>query len=207
MLRVLAKKMKPVGVTPLSQETKNILSEICAASHISTARSRHIFNYLSAGAKNELEHFVDPSSAVETRCRSSGPKVVKASNTDVPRRRKKSDIEASGSYKRDEYRPPKRKEISVKDKEALLFRMAYGRDIPSLPDVAEILHKRAAHHGSAKDEASQAQRFEELREEVSDRKAFLEEARLLGISGRYEAVVNCEIAQKIKEMESIVQEI
>ena len=201
--------MKPVGVTPLSQETKNILSEICAASHISTARSRHIFNYLSAGAKNELEHFVDPSSAVESRCRSSGPKVVKASNTDVPRRRKKSDIEASGFYRRDEYRPPKKKEIGEKDKEALLFRMAYGRDPPSLPDVAEILHKRAAqqHRGSAKEEASQAQRFEELREEVSERKAFMEEARLLGISGRYEAVVNCEIAQKIKEMERIVHEL
>ena len=41
-------------------------------------------------------------------------------------------------------------------------------------------------------------------DEVSERKEFMEEARLLGISSCYEAALNCEIAQKIKEMESIV---
>ena len=41
-------------------------------------------------------------------------------------------------------------------------------------------------------------------DEVSERKEFMEEARLLGISSRYDAALNSEIAQKIKEMESIV---
>ena len=41
-------------------------------------------------------------------------------------------------------------------------------------------------------------------DEVNDRNKFMEEARVLGICSRYEAALNCEIAQKIKEMERIV---
>ena len=42
-----------------------------------------------------------------------------------------------------------------------MFRMAYGRNPPCLPDVAEIFHKRLASQGSEKQEATPAERFEE----------------------------------------------
>ena len=52
-------------------------------------------------------------------------------------------------------------EINDKEKEVLMFRMAYGRNPPCLPDVAEIFHKRLASQGSEKQEATPAERFEE----------------------------------------------
>ena len=82
--------------------------------------------------------------------------------------------------------------------------MAYGRDPPRLPDAAEILQKRSNVKGQRSSTAEE-ERFEELCGELADRRTFLEEARRLGISGRYEAALNCEIAQKIKEMETIVR--
>ena len=53
-------------------------------------------------------------------------------------------------------------EINDKDKEVLMFRMAYGRDPPCLPDVAEIFYTRLApQQGSAKQEATTGDRFKE----------------------------------------------
>ena len=84
--------------------------------------------------------------------------------------------------------------------------MAYGRDPPRLPAAAEILQKRSNAKGQLSAAASsEEERFDELCGELADRRKFLEEARRLGISGRYEAALNCEIAQKIKEMETIVR--
>ena len=95
-------------------------------------------------------------------------------------------------------------EINDKEKEVLMFRMAYGRNPPCLPDVAEIYNKRFLPQRAAKLKATPAERFDELYDEVNDRNKFMEEARVLGICSRYEAALNCEIAQKIKEMERIV---
>ena len=79
--------MKPValnvGSTQFSHDTENILTEICAASHLSGARSRHLFNYLNdcqtiKKTKDHIHYEDLISSKVGARCARStyagGPK-------------------------------------------------------------------------------------------------------------------------------------
>ena len=97
------------------QETVDILNEICAASRISSARSRHILDYLrdgGGGDKRTPQYEDHVNSKVRERLKRAEGK--EPANAVAPRRRrKKADIEASGSYERDEYRPPKRRECST----------------------------------------------------------------------------------------------
>ena len=66
-------------------------------------------------------------------------------------------------------------EINDKEKEVLMFRMAYGRNPPCLPDVAEIYNKRFLPQRAAKLKASPAERFHE-REYRAHQKGFSEVA-------------------------------
>ena len=86
----------------------------------SSPRSRHILDFLREGGDKGTPQYEDHvNSKVRERFqRAEGKERRARGNAAAPRRRKKEDIEASGFYKRDEYRPPKRK---VLDRSSVLL--------------------------------------------------------------------------------------
>ncbi|XP_014666460.1 PREDICTED: UPF0193 protein EVG1-like isoform X2 [Priapulus caudatus] len=79
---------------------------------------------------------------------------------------------------------------SAKEKERLQNLMTYGQD--SIPQSAPkpVIEPQLGND-----------RFEELEEEIKERREFLEDMQHLGQRSKYSAAINAEISMKIREME------
>ena len=111
--------------------------------------------------------------------------------------RKQEDIVQSGCYERDTFVPYKGKEISERDKESFIFKLAYGCPRPDTPDMKDV-YKQSRPLTMSKS------RKEELYGEISDRLEFLEEMKQVALKNydkSYIPIVKQEIALKLKELE------
>ncbi|XP_014666459.1 PREDICTED: UPF0193 protein EVG1-like isoform X1 [Priapulus caudatus] len=107
-----------------------------------------------------------------------------------PTYRTKEQIVQSGAYERDPYIPERYLASSAKEKERLQNLMTYGQD--SIPQSAPkpVIEPQLGND-----------RFEELEEEIKERREFLEDMQHLGQRSKYSAAINAEISMKIREME------
>ena len=113
--------------------------------------------------------------------------------------RKQEDIVQSGCYERDTFVPYKGKEISERDKESFIFKLAYGCPRPDTPDMKDV-YKQSRPMKMSKS------RKEELYGEISDRLEFLEEMKQVSLKHydkSYVPIVKQEIALKLKELEEL----
>ena len=118
----------------------------------------------------------------------------------VGKLRKQSDIVQTGCYERDNYVPLKGKQISERDKESFIFKLAYGCPRPDTPEMKDVYRLANPNPKFAKD------RKEELHDEISDRMAFLEEMKRVSskhYDKSYVSIVKQEIALKLKELEEL----
>ncbi|XP_022080355.1 UPF0193 protein EVG1 homolog isoform X2 [Acanthaster planci] len=110
--------------------------------------------------------------------------------------RKKEDIEDSGAYERQQYRPSPQKSLE-KEKGRLQNIMAFGED---KPPVTEERRKELLQAPTPEPEPD---RFTELEAEIRERAEFLEDMTRLGKGKEYQAIIATEISQKLREMEVI----
>ena len=113
--------------------------------------------------------------------------------------RKHSEIVKSGCYERDTFVPYKGKEISERDKESFIFKLAYGCPRPDTPDMKDV-------YKHSKPIKISKPRKEELYNEISDRLEFLEEMKQVSskhCDKGYVSIVKQEIAIKLKELEEL----
>ncbi|NWS68235.1 EVG1 protein, partial [Crotophaga sulcirostris] len=102
---------------------------------------------------------------------------------------------AGDAYVREKFRPLPRRDLE-KEKERLQNILATGKD------VVEHKVKRTPVQ-TKKEEIPEPDRFEELVNEVQERKEFLAEMEALGQGKKYRSIVLTEISQKMREMEII----
>merc|ERR1719334_591902 len=107
------------------------------------------------------------------------------------------DISASGCYEREQYRMVPCDIRTDKDKEKFANLMAYGMDLDPTTKKA-----RPRTPSPIPDEENR-DRFQELVDEIHERKQFLDKMTALGKGKNYKTLIETEISQRIREMEEI----
>ncbi|NWX44397.1 EVG1 protein, partial [Steatornis caripensis] len=103
--------------------------------------------------------------------------------------------QAGDAYAREKFKPQARRDLE-KEKQRLQNILVSGRD------VAEHNVKRTPVQ-TKKEEIPEPDRFEELVNEVQERREFLAEMEALGQGKNYQRIILTEISQKVREMEII----
>ena len=184
-----------------SIETENIIKKLAKETQLTQLQKKGLFLHLLdkdtpflKGTENVLQS--DPDNIYYKKTRK---KLLS-----VGCLRKKNAIVQSGCYERDTFVPFKGKEISERDKESFIFKLAYGCARPDTPDIKEI-YKHSKSHKTSKYGITKS-RKEELSDEISDRMKFLDEMKKVSsqhYDKGYIPIVKQEIALKVKELEDL----
>lgn len=103
--------------------------------------------------------------------------------------------QAGDAYTREKFKPRARRDLE-KEKQRLQNILATGKDV--------VEHKVKQVQGQTKEEEiPEPDRFEELVNEIQERREFLAEMEALGQGKKYQTIVLTEISQKMREMEII----
>ncbi|XP_010222451.1 PREDICTED: UPF0193 protein EVG1 [Tinamus guttatus] len=112
-----------------------------------------------------------------------------------PQLRPAGVCQAGDAYTRERFKPQARRDLE-REKQRLQNILATGKDV--------VEHKaRRTLAQTEEEEAPEVDRFEEVVNEVQERKEFLAEMEALGQGKRYRGIVLTEILQKLREMEII----
>ncbi|XP_008933444.1 PREDICTED: UPF0193 protein EVG1 [Merops nubicus] len=103
--------------------------------------------------------------------------------------------QAGGAYTREKFKPQARRDLE-KEKQRLQNILATGKDV-----VEQEVKQRVVQ--TEEEEAPEPDRFEELVNEIQERREFLAEMEALGQGKRYRSIILTEISQKMREMEII----
>ncbi|NXN14553.1 EVG1 protein, partial [Indicator maculatus] len=103
--------------------------------------------------------------------------------------------QAGDAYVREKFKPQARRDLE-KEKQRLQNILATGKDVVEC-------NMNQAQVQTKEEEIPEPDRFEELVNEVQERREFLAEMEALGQGKKYRSIVLTEISQKIREMEII----
>ncbi|KAK3586063.1 hypothetical protein CHS0354_033185 [Potamilus streckersoni] len=182
--------------TTYSQETQQLLKEMMKESRLTSTQQRNLEKSLCSG--DSLPLHCPPANYVKKQPTQAAPlpKVLNPKNYHSAGLRKRETIEASGAYERPDYTPGSSylARNSEKEKEKLANRMAFGTDIEP---------RKARHKPRPAVEEKEIDRFDEIQEEIAERKNFLKEMENLGQGSKYRPIIETEISGLIREMELI----
>ncbi|NXY22235.1 EVG1 protein, partial [Atrichornis clamosus] len=99
--------------------------------------------------------------------------------------------QAGDAYTREKFKPQPRRDLE-KEKQRLQNILATGKD-----EVEQVVVQ------TREEEIPEPDRFEELMNEIQERREFLAEMEALGQDKKYQGIVLTEISQKMHEMETI----
>ncbi|NWH63529.1 EVG1 protein, partial [Geococcyx californianus] len=111
-----------------------------------------------------------------------------------PQLRPAKVCQAGDAYVREKFRPLPRRDLE-REKERLQNILATGKDV--------VEHEVKRTPVQTKEEIPKPDRFEELVNEVQERREFLAEMQALGQGKKYQSIILTEISQKMHEMEII----
>ncbi|NWQ89283.1 EVG1 protein, partial [Burhinus bistriatus] len=103
--------------------------------------------------------------------------------------------QAGDAYAREKFKPQARRDLE-KEKQRLQNILATGKDVVERTMKQTLVQTK-------EEEIPEPDRFEELVNEVQERKEFLAEMEALGQGKKYRRIVLTEISQKMREMEII----
>lgn len=184
---------------PLSQGTQNLLKVMMEESKLTNFQRRKLtasvkdrqalpVNVPSGHTFNELpqQHIMLPQTIFTMRGQPQSAM------------RTRDMIEDSGAYVRDKYISQPTKSLE-KEKQRLSNIMAYGEDVkpPSKAEMLEKIRQKNSRNAPKKD------RFDEIQEEIQERKEFMESMEKTGRGKEYRPIINAQISQLIREMEVI----
>ena len=177
-----------------SSDTERVIRELAKETQLTQLQKKGLFLHLLDKNKSLIHEDAFYDTIEEQK-----PKRKKDLNM-VGKLRKQSDIVQSGCYERDNYVPLKGKQISERDKDSFIFKLAYGCPRPDTPEMKDVYRLAKPNEKYSKD------RKQELHDEISDRMVFLEEMKRVSsktYDKSYVPIVKQEIALKLKELEEL----
>nr|XP_006636967.2 PREDICTED: UPF0193 protein EVG1 [Lepisosteus oculatus]XP_015215166.1 PREDICTED: UPF0193 protein EVG1 [Lepisosteus oculatus] len=182
-------------VPQYSQETQELLRVMMQESRLTRFQERQIGERLQKGGA--LPPRCHPTSSEVPRAPAAAPRPQPRAGPSPafkPQRRSAEQCQAGDSYQRERFRPRPTRDPE-KEKRRLQSLLATGREEPGppppLPDAAGT-------------EATPGRdRFQEVLDEIEERRQFLEEMTALGRGKEYQTIISTEISQKIRELELI----
>ncbi|XP_060724716.1 UPF0193 protein EVG1 [Tachysurus vachellii] len=174
-----------------SKDTQELIQVMMRESRLTNFQQRQINTELKKGGTLPL--ICKPtSSAASTKPEiriSKGPVV-----SSRPQRRTAEKCCAGDNYTRERFRPSATRDLE-KEKHRLQNILATGQE-EAQPSPS---HTRPPNRV----EDSEIDRFQEVLDEIEERRRFLEEMIALGKGSQYHHIINTEISQKIRELELI----
>lgn len=175
-----------------SDETKNLIKLLMEESKLTILQRKTIQEAVDKGES------LPPSVDVVRKNKNK----IQDDRINLPntwRRRSHDTIMSSGAYEREQYRrttPLLNKETQ---KRHLACMMAYGKDMPETPHGPRILH------GTRKDPQTpeNVDPLSDLIQGIRERMDFLRDMENLGLEKKYRPIMQQEIAQKIRLIESM----
>ncbi|KAF7655763.1 hypothetical protein LDENG_00051230 [Lucifuga dentata] len=110
-----------------------------------------------------------------------------------PQKRSAESCRSGNSYVREKFRPLPTRDLD-KEKRRLQNILATGQAEPTVTLSRNV-------HRDQKTEAAEKDRYQEVLDEIEDRRQFLVDMAALGQDKHYFHVINTEISQKIRELE------
>ncbi|XP_053109413.1 UPF0193 protein EVG1 isoform X2 [Hemicordylus capensis] len=183
-------------VTKYSQETQELLKVMMQESKLTSFQQRHLISCMKRG--DPLPVHCSPTSSKEPELSkpvSPPPKAfMSISQFGRPHLRPAKVCRAGDAYTREKFRPRATRDLE-KEKERLQNIFAKGKD--------KVVKKPQKKTVQVEEEVPEPDRFEELVNEVRDRRNFLAEMEALGQGKLYQGIILTEISQKLREMEII----
>ncbi|KAK2577128.1 hypothetical protein KPH14_003290 [Odynerus spinipes] len=177
-----------------SEETRNLIKLLMEESKVGMMQRKAIQKAIDKG-----ESLPPPRKSAECKKKAEEPQVMFPS---IWKKRSQNMIVGSGAYEREQYRRTAPLPNREKQKRHLACLMAYGKEMPETPHGPKILHKARRELKLPPDDDP----FEHIIEGIRERMEFLNDMECLGMGKKYRPIIQQEIAQKIRLMESIDKE-
>ncbi|XP_040516591.1 UPF0193 protein EVG1 isoform X1 [Gallus gallus] len=179
-----------------SPETREVLRALIEESKLTSFQKRCLMDCLRRGDSLPLQcHPTSSQERVPTPPASSPPHCQPSKLSAKPHLRPAEVCRAGDAYTREKFRPQARRDLE-REKQRLQNILATGKDVVE-HRVKQILVQ------TKEEETPELDRFEELVNEVQERREFLAEMEALGQGKKYQRIISTEISQKIREMEII----
>ncbi|XP_058258665.1 UPF0193 protein EVG1 isoform X2 [Hemibagrus wyckioides] len=173
-----------------SKDTQELIQVMMQESRLTNFQQRQINKELKSGALPLICNPTSSTASAKPGLRiSTGPVL-----SSRPQRRTAEKCRAGDSYTRESFRPSATRDLE-KEKRRLQNIFATGQE-ETQPSPS---HTRPANRV----EDSEIDRFQEVLDEIEERRHFLEEMNALGRGSQYHHIINTEISQKIRELEVI----
>ncbi|XP_074864981.1 UPF0193 protein EVG1 isoform X2 [Carettochelys insculpta] len=183
--------------THYGQETRELLKVMMDESKLTNFQKRHLMDCMKRGAS--LPTHCNPTSSKTpqlAQSASSPPKpCLSVSLLGRPHLRPAEICRAGDAYTREKFKPRATCDLE-REKQRLQNILATGKDVMEQKSQQKPVR-------TEEDEIPAPDRFEELVNEIQERKEFLAEMEALGQSKQYRGIVLTEISQKLREMEII----
>ncbi|XP_062853888.1 UPF0193 protein EVG1 [Trichomycterus rosablanca] len=177
--------------TKYSKETQQLIQLMMRESRLTSFQQRQINSQLKKGGTLPLT--CNPTSstpAAQPVLRPCKPPTILS----VPQRRSAEKCSAGDNYTRERFRPSATRDLE-KEKCRLQNILATGQEVIQ-PSPSHTQH-------AERREDMEIDRFQEVLDEIEERRQFLEEMTALGRGNHYHHMINTEISQKIRELELI----
>ncbi|XP_038612797.1 UPF0193 protein EVG1 [Tachyglossus aculeatus] len=182
--------------TAYSPQTRELLRVMMQESKLNNFQQQQIRDFMKRGDALPVEGHPTSSqkpSPPKPTTRPPGlrlPPILSAR----PHLRPANICRANDAYTREQYRPQPTRDLE-KEKERLQNIFATGKDVEE--------RKRKQKPAPQEESAPEPDRFEELVNEVRERREFLLQMEALGRGKQYRGIILTEISQKLREMEDL----
>ncbi|XP_067230895.1 UPF0193 protein EVG1 isoform X2 [Chanodichthys erythropterus] len=182
-------KYKESRVTNYRTETRQLIQLMMQESRLTDFQQRQINNQLKNGGALPLTF-----TPLEQKKVQPEPRVSRwTSLIGHQQRRSAERCSAGDNYKREQFQPSATRDLE-KEKRRLQNVLSTGqKDAGPTHSQRDLTERRE----------QQIDRFQEVLDEIEDRRQFLEEMIALGKGHQYQHLINTEISQKICELEEI----
>ncbi|XDV36072.1 hypothetical protein PO909_005922 [Leuciscus waleckii] len=182
-------KYKESRVTNYRTETRQLIQLMMQKSGLTDFQQKQINNQLKNGGALPLTF-----TPVEQKKVQSEPRVSRVTSLMGHQLRRSAErCSAGDNYKREKFQPSATRDLE-KEKRILQNVISTGKK-----DAGPTHSQR----DSTERRVQQIDRFQEVLDEIEDRRQFLEEMIALGKGDQYQHLINTEISQKICELEEI----
>ncbi|KFO81703.1 UPF0193 protein EVG1, partial [Cuculus canorus] len=179
-----------------SPDTRELLRAMMEELKLTHFQRRSLMNCVKRGDTLPLQCHPTSSKKTAPAALAFSPPVCQPCRLPAkPHLRPASVCQAGDAYTREKFRPQPTRDLE-KEKERLQNILAMGKEVVE-HNVKRMPVQRK------EEEIPERDRFEELVNEVQERKEFLAEMEALGQGKKYRSIVLTEISQKIREMEII----
>ncbi|KAM9637654.1 UPF0193 protein EVG1 isoform 1-T1 [Morphnus guianensis] len=184
------------GPARYSPATRELLRAMMEESKLTPFQRRYLMDSVKRGDTLPLQCHPTSSKEPAPAAPAFFPPVCQPRRLSAkPHLRPAEVCQAGDAYTREKFKPRARRDLE-KEKQRLQNILATGKDV--------VEHKVKQTLGQTKEEEiPEPDRFEELVNEIQERREFLAEMEALGQGKKYQRIVLTEISQKMREMEII----